>query len=116
LDRKKAIRDYKQTPTPMGILGIRNTADGKLFLLAAKNLPGIMNSQRFSLRHGSHPNRELQADFKRLGEDAFSFEVLDTLEPKEGAGFDYTADLKALEQMWLERLQPFGDKGYHTAK
>lgn len=114
MDRKKAIRDFKQTPTPMGILGIRNTDNGKMFLLAARNLPGIMNSQRFSLRHGSHPNRELQDDFRRLGEEVFSFEVLDTLEPKEGAGFDYSADLKALEEMWLERLRPYGDKGYHN--
>jgi hypothetical protein len=113
MDRKKAIREYKRTPTPMGILGIRNKADGKLFLLAAKNLPGIMNSHRFSLRHGSHPNRELQEDFRRLGEEAFSFEVLDTLEPKEGAGYDYSADLKALERMWLEKLRPYGDRGYH---
>ncbi len=113
MDRKKAIRDYKQTPTPMGILAIRNTADGKMYLMAARNLPGIINSQRFSLKHGSHPNRELQEDFNRLGESGFAFEVLDTLEPKEGAGHDYSADLKALEQMWLERLKPYGDKGYH---
>lgn len=97
----------------MGILRIRNNADGRVFLLSARNLPGIMNSQRFSLRHGSHPNRELQDDFNRLGEESFSFEVLDELEPREGAGFDYTADLKALEGMWLERLRPYGERGYH---
>ena len=115
-DRKALIREYKQTPTPMGIIQIRNTANGKIFLLAAKNIPGIINSQQFSLKNGSHPNSELQADYNSLGPGGFAFEVLDRLEPKEGTEYDYNADLKALEQMWLEKLQPYGDKGYHARR
>ncbi len=115
-DRKKLIKEYKQTLTPMGILQIKNLANGKILLMKAKNLPGIINSQKFSLSHGSHPNSELQKDYTRLGENNFFFEVLDHLEPKEGISYDYTGDLKALEQIWIEKLQPYGDRGYHTKR
>jgi hypothetical protein len=27
--------------------------------------------------------------------------------------YDYRDDLKALEVMWLEKLKPFGERGYH---
>jgi hypothetical protein len=115
-DRKKLIREYKQTPTPMGLIRIRNTANGKIFLLTAKNIPGIINSQRFSLENGTHPNSELQSDYRKLGPSGFAFEVVDYLEPREGAGHDYTADLRALGELWMERLKPYGDKGYHTKR
>ncbi|MCU0605921.1 MAG: GIY-YIG nuclease family protein [Candidatus Edwardsbacteria bacterium] len=116
IDRKQLIREYKQTPTPMGVLRIRNDADGRAYLLSAANLPGIINSQRFSLDHGSHPNAELQADYARLGRERFTFEVLDRLEPTEGAGHDYRRDLEGLLELWLEKLQPYGDQGYHTRR
>ena len=112
-DRKKLIKEYKETPTPMGILQIRNNINGKVFLIKAKNLPGIINSQKFSLKNGSHPNKDLQNDYNDLGDANFIFEILDHLEPSEGVAFDYTKDLQALEEMWLDKLQPFGDKGYH---
>ncbi len=115
-DRKKLIKEYKQTLTPMGILQIKNLANGRILLMKAKNLPGIINSQKFSLNHGSHPNSELQKDYGRLGEAGFSFEVLDHLEPREGISYDYTRDLKALEEIWIEKLQPYGDRGYHAKR
>ena len=113
-DRKKLKKEYQQTLPPMGIFQIKNKTNGKVYLGFAKNLPGIINSHKFSLKMGSHYSPELQSDYNKLGEDNFSFEVLDYLEPKEGIGYDYTADLKALEEIWLEKLQPFGEKGYHT--
>ena len=55
----------------------------------------------------------LQHDWVALGPDAFVFEVLDTLAPPEDQpGYDPTDDLRTLEQLWRERLQPFGDRGY----
>lgn len=113
-DKKRLIKEYKQTLTPMGILQIKNLASGRILLMKAKNLPGIINSQKFTLKNGSHPILALQKDFTCLGESNFSFEVLDHLEPREGVSYDYTKDLKALEDIWIEKLQPYGDRGYHT--
>lgn len=115
-DRKKLIKEYKETPTPMGILQIKNLANGKILLMKAKNLPGIINSQKFTLKNGSHPISNPQKDFTSLGESNFSFEMLDRLEAKEGVSYDYTKDLKAMEEIWIEKLQPYGDRGYHTKR
>ena len=38
---------------------------------------------------------------------------LDTLAPAETPDYDPTADLQALESLWLEKLAPFEPAGYH---
>jgi hypothetical protein len=30
-------------------------------------------------------------------------------------GYDPRDDLRALEALWLDRRQPYGERGYHTA-
>jgi hypothetical protein len=114
---KKTLKDqYKQAVQPMGVYQIKNLANGKIFIGASKNLPGKINSHRFQLKMGSHMNKALQNDFTHFGEKIFSFEVLDNLEPQEDPAYDYGSDLNVLEKMWLERLQPYGEKGYHPKK
>jgi hypothetical protein len=114
--RKDLIRKYKQTPLPMGIYQIKNLSNGKIFIGTARNLPGRLNSCKFQLANGSHMNRELQEDYSQLGEAGFSFEILDRLEPKDDPLWDCDGDLKTLEELWLDRLGPYGEKGYHTRK
>ena len=112
--RSELKRQYKMTPPPMGVYRIRNLENGKVMIGSAMNLPGILNSNRFQLKMGSHPNKELLAEWKFLGEEKFVFEVLDELDPKDEApDHDYRADLAALEELWIEREQPFGVRGYH---
>ena len=113
LDKKEIIRNYKRTVQPVGILLIRNLDDGRVLLLAAKNLPAAVNSNRFQLKVGSHLNRELQADYDRLGAGRFAFEVVDTLKPGENPDDDVTADLATLEELWLEKLRPYAPDGYN---
>jgi hypothetical protein len=115
MDNKKELKNkYKQTLTQMGVYRIKNSVNGKIFIGSALNLPGKLNSLKFQLEHGSFPFSELQKDYKELGEKNFVFEMLDELEPKEeDPAYNYSRDLKALENMWLEKLQPYGDKGYN---
>jgi hypothetical protein len=115
-ERKELIRKYKQTPLPMGIFQIKNLANGKIFIGTSKNLPGKLNSCRFQLINGSHPNRELQKDYAMYGESGFSFEILDRLEPKDDPLYSYDDDLKTLEGLWLDRLGPYGEKGYNRKR
>ena len=61
-------------------------------------------------------NRALQKDFNETGITNFSFEIIDYLKPKEDAKMDYTDDLKILEEIWMEKLQPFDERGYHKRK
>jgi len=39
---------------------------------------------------------------------------VDTLPPEEGASRDYAAELKTLEVLWLEKLQPHEERGHNA--
>ena len=58
-------------------------------------------------------NKALQQEYTAPGPNNFTFEVLDHLEPKEDPATDYTGDLNMLLEMWIEKLQPFDEKGYN---
>jgi hypothetical protein len=114
-DKKELIRGYKQTIQPMGIFQILNMANGKIFIDSSKNLNGSLNAARFQLQLGSHRNRLLQDEFAHFGERQFVFEILDRLEPKKDDPiYDYTGDLATLKEMWIDKLKPFGEKGYNV--
>jgi hypothetical protein len=55
----------------------------------------------------------LQQEWREFGAEAFVFEVLEVLEKKEDGYFDIKDALKKLEAEWVERLQPFGERGYN---
>lgn len=104
LDRKKLIRQYKEDPRPTGVFQVKNLATGRLLIGSSRDLPGMLNRQRFQLEMGSHPDKELQADWHELGPDSFEFAVLDELEPGEDGSAVGTDELRVLHAMWLERL------------
>lgn len=98
----------------MGVYQIRNTANGKLLVGVSKDIPSMFNRHRAELRMGGHRNRELQKDWAEFGPEAFEFEVLDTLTPPELPDYNPSGDLKTLEELWLDKLSPFGERGYNT--
>jgi len=113
VDRKALIREYKETARPMGVGVVRNVASGKSLVVAGVDLPSLLTRHRAQLKLGSHMVKALQADWNAAGPDAFAFETLDTLEPPDEPGWDPTSDLKALEQLWLEKLSPYEPAGYN---
>jgi len=114
--RRELTEEYKQNPPAMGVFQIRHLSSGRIFVVPARNLRGIMNSHRFQLRFGSHPNRMLQADWNSDTSSAFAFEVLDELAALDRPEKDAGADLSALEALWLDKLKPYDDRGYNTRK
>lgn len=120
--RKDMVAAYMEKTKPMGIMQIQNKQNGKRLLISSVNLDGMMNREKFMLDMGNHSNKELQQDWKELGSDQFSFEILDQLKPKEDRVLDrqqlkqVKEELALLEQMWLDKLQPYGEQGYHTHK
>ena len=116
IDRKARLREYKETPRPAGIYRVRNTATGKSLIGSSPNLPGMLNRRRFQLENGSHPDRELQEDWKDLGAEAFAFEVLDRLEPKKEPDYDPTDDLRVLKEIWIEKLTASGESLYDQSR
>jgi hypothetical protein len=115
MNRKEAIKEYKSSLRPMGIVQVRNAKNGRVYLGASANTPGTINGIRFQLKTGSFfPNAELAREWKEMGEESFVIEVLDVLAPiDDDPARDYREDLKALEAIWMEKLKPFGTRGYH---
>jgi len=106
-------RQYKEAPKSAGVFVITNTANGKVFLGSSLNLHGSLNKHRFVLSLGSHWEKALQADWNHFGKDHFTFEIAEIVQHKDDPSFDVEAELELLELIWLEKLQPFGEKGYN---
>ena len=116
MDKKAAKLAYKASRRPMGIFQVRNVVSGKRFVGSSVDLSAIFNRIRFQLFAGAHPNKDLEADWKRLGADKFTFDVLEEIVLREDPNYDYNADLETLEDLWLEKLQPYDEKGYNEKK
>jgi hypothetical protein len=115
VDRKSIIREYKETPRRMGVFRITNLANGKIFIGSSSNLPAILNRFKSELKMGSCRNFGLQEEWKKFGPEAFAFEELEILEPLDDPNYDPAEDLRFLEALWIEKLKPYGDKGYNKA-
>ena len=116
IDRTAAKLEYKRTYRPMGVFLIRNTANDKAFVDSSTNIPGKINRHKFSLNAGVHRSKALQADWNEFGETAFVFETLEPVEPRQDMNYDYASDLETLEDLWLEKLEPYGENGYNEKK
>jgi len=112
MDRKALIRAYKEAKRPMGVFQVRNVAEGKSLIGVSRDLPAMLNRQRAQLRLGAHPSRELQDDWKRLGQDGFTVEAIDELKPSEKPATDPSDELALLETMWREKLTASGERFY----
>jgi hypothetical protein len=115
-DKKRLKQEYKQNPRPMGVFLIRNMVNEKVFIGVSLDLPGIINRHKFQLTMGNHPNTRLQSEWNEFGSESFAFEILDRLNPQDDPHFDYREDLAFLEDLWLEKLQPYDDLGYNERK
>lgn len=116
MDKKAEKLKYKASRRPMGVFLIRNLVSDKIFVGSTMNLDAMFNRIRFQLFAGAHPIKDLENDWKQLGAGKFSFEVLEEVFPREDPTYDYAADLETLEDLWLEKLEPYGDKGYNEPK
>jgi group I intron endonuclease len=114
MTKKELKKEYLQNHRPMGVYQIRNIANEKVLIGAALDLPGILNRHKFQLKMGNHTNGALQTDWNEFGAENFAFEILDEITPKEGR--DYREELAFLEELWLEKSQPYGDRGYNEKK
>jgi len=118
-DRAELKREYKNRPKNMGVYQIRNLVNGKIFVESSPNLDGMLNRFKMATKYDGDfkpNNRELTREIKEYGPDNFVYEVLDQLKPMEDPLYNYSEDLKTLEELWLEKLQPYEGKGYNQRK
>ena len=112
--RQEIKREYKERNKPAGVFMVKNLANGKVFLGSSLNLEGPLNGHKFMLSMGSHRNPTLQKDWNTYGPDKFVFAILEVVKVKDDPNFNLLDELTLLEQIWIEKLQPFGEHGYNT--
>jgi hypothetical protein len=80
VDKKEAIRKYKELKPLLGVFAIRCTASGRVWVGASRNLDATRNGSWFTLRTGVHIEKSLQQEWNAHGEPAFQYEILETLD------------------------------------
>lgn len=117
MDRRKELKlQYKQNPPPMGVYQIRNQANGKIWVTSTMNLNGAVNRYPSQFTFSSFKIKDLKDDWNQYGPDAFTLEILETIDPNEYPESDWPAAVAMLEEVWLEKLQPYEDEGYNKRK
>ncbi len=114
---KKELKDtYKEMKFQIGVFQIRNTVNDKIYIESSTDLVAIWNRHRFQLNNGLHPNINLQKEWNEFGQDNFKYEILSEIKQDGKKTIDYyRKEAKQLEIMFIEDLQPFGDKGYNLS-
>jgi hypothetical protein len=113
--RKAALKaSYKVMAFQAGVYQIKNIQSGKIYIGSSADILSMFNRFQTELRFGSCRIKQLQADWKAQGESSFAFEALDVLEPPKGERKVSPDDLAELEQLWLEKLQPWDASGYNS--
>lgn len=112
--KKDIQREYKEKAKSAGVFQVKNIANGKVLLGSSLNLDGPLNGHRFMLEISGHTNKALQKEWNEFGADKFVFEILEIVKVKnDDPNFNLDDELTLLEQIWLEKLQPFGERGYN---
>jgi len=111
--RRELNREYTERVKPAGVYQVKNLANGKVLLGSSLNLEGPLNRHKFMLKIGSHTNKALQKDWNEFSPEQFAFEILEEVQLKEDPNFNLKDELTLLEMIWLEKLQPFGERGYN---
>lgn len=109
--RKELQEEYKQIKTYMGVIQITNKLSSKIYIDTFSNLKNKWLTLQMQLDMGRFANAELQKDWKELGAENFIYEVLEEKETDEIA--DVKWECKQMLKRWLEKLQPYEDKGYN---
>jgi GIY-YIG catalytic domain len=80
VDKKEAIRKFKEQKVPQGVYAVRCTANGHVWVGSSRNLDATRNRTWFTLRMGNYMDKSLQQEWNLHGEPAFDYEILEKLE------------------------------------
>jgi hypothetical protein len=102
-DRKAAIAAYKDRKVAAGVFALRCAATGEAWVGQARDVSTIRNRIWFTLDHGSHPVKSLQAAWNAHGGDGLAFEELERIDDDLP---DYARDtaLKERTAAWRSEL------------
>ncbi|XOQ49575.1 MAG: GIY-YIG nuclease family protein [Eubacteriales bacterium] len=105
-NRKMLTAAYKERKIVGGIYAIVNSQNGKMLLLSTCDLQGSKNRFAFSKKTGFCINLKLTEDWRKYGNTAFDFTVLEELSKKETqTDKEFSDDVETLRELWAEKLQ-----------
>ncbi|HLJ45367.1 MAG TPA: GIY-YIG nuclease family protein [Bryobacteraceae bacterium] len=103
IDRKQAIKEYKERKPLRGAFAVRCHATQKAWVGSSMNLSATQNGLWFALRQGAHREATLQAAWNAHGEDAFGFEILEKLDD-DVSPVTLGDILKEKKRQWVKEL------------
>ncbi len=112
--RKELKEEYKQMKFKMGVFQIKNNINGKVFIGSSLDLKAIWHAQKLQLEFGMHQNSALQKEWNEYGAENFVYEILEEIKQSDDKPVDYNKEIKILEEMIIEELQPYENKGYNN--
>jgi hypothetical protein len=106
-ERKKLADAYKERASIGGVYVIRNVSNGKIYLDCTADIAAMQNRFEFLRQTNSCVLFKLRKDWDACGPDAFTFEVLETLEKGENQTNEaFMDDLLTLREIRLEQMDP----------
>ncbi|MFC1909820.1 GIY-YIG nuclease family protein [Chloroflexota bacterium] len=103
--RKELVNEYKQRKPTGGIYKLTNSLNGRYLLGHTHDLKAMENRFNFSVANDSCVHPRMKDDWAEYGCRAFAFEVIESIDIKEGQSRDeFMDDLKTLEEMWRKKL------------
>jgi hypothetical protein len=103
IDRKEAIKRFKDRKPLRGVFAVRCTTTGRVWVGSFTNLESIRNRLWFSLRQGNHQNQTLQEEWNAHGEQTFQYEIIEKLDD-DLCPIGLSDLLKEKKQHWIARL------------
>ncbi|CZR96208.1 MULTISPECIES: GIY-YIG nuclease family protein [unclassified Clostridioides] len=107
MDRKRELKQlYKEMKFDTGVFIIKSNITKKIYLGKSNDIKSKFNSLKFQLSAGSCMIKDLNNDWKKHGEKAFTFEILELIKHDDNkTEKDYLEELDILEMVWLEKLK-----------
>lgn len=88
-----------------GVYVITNLTNGKSYVGSSVNVRRRWDNHRRDLMAGRHPNRHLQAAWRKYGSLFFTFTVVECVDDR--------GELRQAEQMWIDAIGSCGEGGYN---
>ncbi|MDR1628729.1 MAG: GIY-YIG nuclease family protein [Oscillospiraceae bacterium] len=106
-DKKELQREYQSRTVTGGVVAIKNTVTGKVFLDKTVNLQGTLNRFAFSQNTKTCIHAKLRSDWQTHGTESFVIEVLESLDKEETqSDKEFREDVAVLLDCWLEKIPP----------
>ncbi|UTP38392.1 GIY-YIG nuclease family protein [Phenylobacterium sp. LH3H17] len=102
--RRDLVRDYKEIRSRPGVYSLTCAATGETWVGNSRAIDAQVNSIMFSLRHGSHRNRTLQAAWNAHGEAGVVYAIVEALDDEEMTGIGRDTWLKERLRHWMQAL------------